>query len=156
MMVSRQTAFLKEDMSMIEGQQQKNINTIQRLYFELFRLVRYNLLDGELVVRDLLEWRDLWYSVFPTRFPYLFREPGDKEYRPYTELSMLRTVSVDSWPADTLYIWTNDEALPQLRQRIEERWQPGEVVVISPETDKEMQFAHLDDEHDRVLFVWWD
>jgi hypothetical protein len=51
---------------------------------------------------------------------------------------------------------TNDEALPQLRQRVEERWQPSEVVVISPARDEEMRFSHLDDEHDRVLFVWWD
>ena len=104
----------------------------------------------------MLEWRDLWYSVFPTRFPYLHHKEGDKEYRPYTELSMLRTTRWAYWPADTLYIWTNDEALPQLRQRIEERWQADEIVVISPETDEEMHFANLDDTHDRVLFVWWD
>jgi len=35
-------------------------------------------------------------------------------------------------------------------------WEPSEVVVISPETDEEMHFAHLDGEHDCVLFVWWD
>ena len=52
--------------------------------------------------------------------------------------------------------WTNDEAVPKLRQRIEERWEPSEIVVISPDADEEMRFAHLDDEHDRVLFVWWD
>ena len=69
---------------------------------------------------------------------------------------MLRHVRWESWPADTLYIWTNDEALPHLRQRIEERWEPSEIEVISPETDEEMHFTHLDDEHDRVLFVWWD
>jgi hypothetical protein len=67
-----------------------------------------------------------------------------------------RHVRWESWPADTLYIWTNDEALPQLRQRIEERWEPSEIEVISPDTDEEMHFTHLDDEHDRVLFVWWD
>ena len=31
---------------------------------------------------------------------------------------MLRNIRRESWPADTLYIWTNDKALPQLRQRI--------------------------------------
>ena len=141
---------------MTQEQHQENINETQRLYFELFRRVNYNLLDGERVISDLLAWRELWYSVLPTRFPYSFIKPEDKEYHPYTELSMLRHVRWDSWPADTLYIWTNDEALPQLRQRIEERWQPSEVVVISPERDEEMRFSNLDDEHDRVLFVWWD
>jgi hypothetical protein len=141
---------------MSQEQHPESVNAIQHLYFELFRRVNYNLLDGERVVSDLLAWRELWYSVLPTRFPYIFHKQGDKEYRPYTELSMLRHARWESWPADTLYIWTNDEALPQLRQRIEERWQPSEVVEISPEKDEEMHFANLDDEHDRVLFVWWD
>jgi hypothetical protein len=69
---------------------------------------------------------------------------------------MLRNTRWGSWPADTLYIWTNDKALPQLRQRIEERWEPSEIVEILPGVDEEMDFANLDDEHDRVLFVWWD
>jgi hypothetical protein len=69
---------------------------------------------------------------------------------------MLRHARWDSRPADTLYIWTNDEALPQLRQRIEAHWQPSEIEAISPATDEEMHFSHLDHEHDRVLFVWWD
>ena len=141
---------------MTQEPQQDSINDIQRLHLELFRHVRYNLLDGERVVRDLLDWRDLWYSVLPARFPYFFGKQDDKQYHPYTELSMLRCTRWESWPADTLYIWTNDEALPQLRQRIEERWEPSEIVVISPETDEEMHFTHLDSEHDRVLFVWWD
>jgi hypothetical protein len=141
---------------MTEEAEQQNINDIQRLHFELFRRVRYNLLDGERVVRDLLDWRDLWYSVLPTRFPYFFSNQDDKQYHPYTELSMLRCTRWGYWPADTLYIWTNDEALPHLRQRIEERWEPSEIEVISPEEDEEMHLMHLDDEHDRVRFVWWD
>jgi hypothetical protein len=135
---------------------QENINEIQRLQLELFRRVRFNELDGERVVSDLLAWRDLWYSVLPTRFPTFFPKPGDKEYHPYTELSMLRCTRWGTWPADTLYIWTNDEALPQLRKRIEERWEPSDMVEIIPGVDEEMHLARIDDEHDRVLFVWWD
>jgi hypothetical protein len=140
---------------MTEELQYTGINDIQRLHFELFRRVRYNLLDGERVVRDLLHWRDLWYSALPTRFPYAFHRGDDEQYHPYTELSMLRHARWESWPADTLYIWTSDEALPQLRQRIEERWEASEIEVISP-TDEEMRFANMDNEHQRVLFVWWD
>lgn len=141
---------------MTEEQPQADINAIQHLHFELLRHVSYNLLDGERVVGDLLEWRGLWYSVFPTRFPYVFNKQDDKQYHPYTELSLLRHTRWESWPVDTLYIWTNDEVLPQLRQHIEERWQPSEIVEILPDADEEMRFAHLDNEHDRVLFVWWD
>jgi hypothetical protein len=141
---------------MAEEQQQPNVNDIQHLHFELFRRIRYNLLDGERVVRDLLEWRDLWYSVLPMRFPYPSQKEEDHQYHAYTELCMLRNTRWGSWPADTLYIWTNDKALPQLRQRIEEHWDPSEIVEILPGVDEEMDFANLDDEHDRVLFVWWD
>jgi hypothetical protein len=135
---------------------EKPENMIQHLYFELFRRIRYNLLDGERVVRDLLEWHSLWYSVLPSRFPYSFRDRNDKEYHPWTELSMLRCVRGDSWPADTLYIWTNETSLPELQRRVEERWEASEIVVISPDRDEEMHLANLDDEHDRVLYVWWD
>ena len=48
---------------MTKEYQQAAINDIQHLHFELFRRIRYNLLDGERVVCDLLEWRNLWYSV---------------------------------------------------------------------------------------------
>jgi|GEM_PF-1544898 len=129
------------------------INTIQQLHFELFRRTRYNLLDGERVVQDLLAWRDLWYSVFPTRFPYFFKHPNAQEYHPYTEMAMLRHIRYDSWPPDILYIWTNDEALPELRKRIEERWEASEITVILPE-EEELQVAHMDDEHGMVLCVW--
>ena len=143
---------------MTDEQDQSSINETQRLHLELFRRVRYNLLDGERVVDDLLNWRSLWYSVLPTRFPhpYAFKKHDNKQFHPYTELGMLRNVRWDSWPADTLYIWTNVEALPKLRRHIEERWEPSEITVLSPSEDEEMQLTLLDDEHDRVLFVWWD
>jgi hypothetical protein len=137
-------------------QQQPTINEIQHLHLELFRHVQYNLLNGERIVQDLLAWRNLWYSVLPARFPYMYRTQDDKHYHPVTELSMLRHARWESWPADTLYIWTNVEILPTLQQRIEEGWEASEIVVISPESDEEMQFANLHDEQDRVLFVWWD
>ena len=104
---------------MTDEQQQSDINEIQHMHLELFRRIRYNLLDGERVVNDLLDWRGLWYSVLPSRLPYPFAFKDNKHYHPYTELSMLRNVRWESWPADNLYIWTNDEALPELRKRNE-------------------------------------
>jgi hypothetical protein len=135
--------------------QQPLINDIQHLHFELFRRINYNLLDGERVVRDLLEWRDLWYSVLPVRFPSFFPDSETMEYQPHTEIGMLRTTRWNSWPADTLYIWTNEESLPPLQQRIEERWMASEMDVIMPDA-REMRFANVGDKQDRVLCVWWD
>ncbi|HJT55374.1 MAG TPA: hypothetical protein VJ761_02675 [Ktedonobacteraceae bacterium] len=136
---------------MSEEQKHEPINDVQQLYFELFRRVRYNLLDGESVVRDLIEWRDLWYSVNAIRLPF----PSTQKNRLPISLSLLRTTRWNDWPADTLLIWTDDANLEQLQRLIEERWQASEVSVYVPE-DEEMMFANFHDEHDRVLFVWWD
>ena len=136
---------------MNQKQQHEPINDVQRLYFELLRRVRYNLLDGESVVHDLLDWRDLWYSVIAVRLPYL----STQENRLPIDLSLLRTTRWNDWPVDTLYIWTNDEMLSQLQHLIEERWQASEIEVLSPD-DVELTNANLSDAHNRVLFVWWD
>jgi len=135
---------------MSQGQEQEPINDVQQIYFELIRRIRYNLLNGESVVRDLLDWRDLWYSVIAARLPLPI-----KAARLPLDLSLLRTTRWSDWPADTLYIWTSDEAVKQLQKLIEDRWRPDEVGVFLPE-DIEMIYANLHDEHDRVLFVWWD
>ena len=42
----------------------------------------------------------------------------------------------------------------ELLRRVRYNLLDGERVV--GDLDEEMRFAHLDDEHDRVLFVWWD
>jgi hypothetical protein len=114
------------------SQEQTSINDIQRLHFELFQRVRYNLLDGASVVSDLLDLRDLWYSVIPNHLPY----PIKSENNLHPNLGMLRTTRWDSWPADTLYIWTNDQKVTHLQQLIEERWQASEVKVLLPDTDE--------------------
>lgn len=136
---------------MSQEQQHEPLNDVQRLYFELIRRIRYNLLDGESVVRDLLEWRDLWYSVIAARLPMPVNQPD----RLPIDLSLLRTTRWNDWPADILYIWTNNEAVEHLQKLVKERWQPSEVGVFLPE-DIEMFYANLHDEHARVLFIWWD
>jgi hypothetical protein len=136
---------------MSQEQQGEPINGVQQLYFELIQRIHYNLLDGESVVRDLLDWRERWYSVTAARLPFPVKEAN----RLPIDLSLLRTARWNSWPADTLYIWTNDEEVTKLQRLIEERWQPSEVGVLVPD-DIEMAYASIHDEHDRVLYVWWD
>ncbi len=127
------------------------INEVQQLYFELLRKVRYNLLDGALVVHDLLDWRDLWYSVIAIRLPLL----AHLEDGPHAELALLRTTRWNQWPVDTLYIWTTDDKIAQLQHQIEEHWQPSEIEVLTPDM-VDLTWANIRDPHDRVLFVWWD
>ncbi len=138
---------------MNQEQQRKLINDIQQLQFELLRRVRYNLLDGASVVRDLIDWRDLWYSVIATRLPLLRRQ--ENGLHADADLSLLRTTRWNDWPVDTLYIWTSDEAVTQLKHLIEGRWQPSEIEILLPDA-VEMIFANLSDPHNCVLFVWWD
>lgn len=135
---------------MNQKQQHEPINDVQRLYFELLQRARFNLLDGESVVRDLMEWRDLWYSVTAARLPF----PTKQNHLPI-DLSLLRTTRWNDWPADTVYIWTNDEHVTQLKELIEERWQASEIAVLLPD-DVELINANLFEEGNRVLFVWWD
>lgn len=132
----------------------ESINEIQRLQFELFRHARFNLLDGEAVVRDLLQWRNLWFSVIATRLPMPI--PDSKSLVSTSELALLRTTRWNDWPTDLLYIWTDDKNVEQLQKLIQERWQADEVSMLTTE-DAEMSYSNLGhDEENRVLFVWWD
>jgi len=136
-------------------QPQEPINEVQHLQLELFRRARFNLLDGEAVVQDLLNWRHLWFSVVSTRLP--MPVPDSKSLVSISELALLRTTRWNDRPADTLYIWTDDKRVEQLEKLIEERWQADTVAVLSPEEDTEMRYSNLGhDEENRVLFVWWD
>ncbi len=139
---------------MSQEQQGTSINEVQHLQLELFRHARYNLLDGEAVVQDLLSWRHLWFSVVSTRLPMPI--PGSKSLVSTSELALLRTTRWNDWPADTLYIWTDDKRVEQLQKLIEERWQADDVAVLSPE-DVEVRYSNLGhDEENRIIFVWWD
>ncbi len=131
-----------------------SINEIQRLQFEMFRHTRYNLLDGEAVVRDLLQWRNLWFSVISTRLPMPI--PESETLVSMSELALLRTTYWNDWLADLLYIWTDDKNVEQLQKLIEERWQADEVSVLTTE-DLEVRYSNLGhNEENRILFVWWD
>ena len=136
---------------MNQEQQDTAINEVQHLQLELFRRARYNLLDGEAVVRDLLSWRHLWFSIVSTRLPMPI--PGSKSLVSTSELALLRTTRWNDWPANTLYIWTDDKRVEQLQKLIEERWQADDVAVLSPE-DEEVQYSNLGhDKENRILFV---
>jgi hypothetical protein len=135
----------------MHDEQHEPVNEGQHLYFELLQRVRYNLLDGTLVVHDLLDWRDLWYSVIAIRLPLL----AQLDDGPHAELALLRTTRWNQWPVDTLYTWTTDEKITQLQLQIEERWQPGEIEVLTPDMI-DLHRANLRDPKDRVLSVWWD
>jgi hypothetical protein len=70
---------------------------------------------------------------------------------------MMRNVSWGMWPADMLYIWTDQGHLPEL-QKVAKQWQ-GEIGVFNPEEpmdEEDLSMAGLFDGDHRVLWVWWD
>ncbi len=139
-----------------DGLNQTGLTHIQALYLELIRTIDYNELNGAQVVEDLLEWRDLWYSVIADRQPYpRLGPPREDRYGIYPPISLLRTTPFDEWPADTLYIWTDAERLPRLSRLIKEHWKWCAVSEIE-HSDIEMSFGGPIRADDRVLEVWWD
>jgi len=143
-------------MSDSDATDQPSLTRIQALYLELIRTIRYNELDGGRVVGQLLEWRDLWDSVIADRLPMPRPEPAARDqYGVYPPLSLLRTTRYGDWPADTLYIWTDQERLPRLQRLIEEHWQASEIELIDQQDVAFMFHAFYRPGH-RVLTVWWD
>jgi hypothetical protein len=132
------------------------LTRIQALYVELIRTIKYNALDGGRVVEQLLEWRSLWESVIADRQPTPRVERTAKDqYAVYPPLSLLRTTRYGDWPADTLYIWTDQDRLPRLQRLIEEHWQASEIELIDQEDVAFMFHGFYRPDH-RVLAVWWD
>jgi hypothetical protein len=135
-------------------------NNVQAIFLDLFRRVRFNLLDGETVARDLLHHQDLWRAAYPARFsaPYQNRyDTTDNHVHPIMDLAMMRNVSWGMWPADMIYIWTDQDHLPELRT-LAEQWQ-GEIGVFNPEEpmdEEDLYLAGLFNDKNRVLWVWWD
>ncbi len=143
-------------MSSTHASESLPITHIQALYFELIKTIRYNELDGARVVDDLLRWRELWDSVIADRQPMPRLEPtAPPQYNVYPPLSLLRTTRYDDWPADTLYIWTDEERLPSLRRLIEEQWRGCEIDLVDQE-DVKFMFHGFYRPEDRVLELWWD
>ncbi len=145
-------------MSSDDASDRAPVTHIQALYFELIKTIQYNQLDGAQVVAQLLEWRGLWHSVIADRLPTPRLAPNPDEpyqYNVYPPLSLLRTTRYGDWPADTLYIWTDEERLPRLQRLIRDNW-PGSLIEPVDQDDVHAMFHGFYQPADRVFLVWWD
>lgn len=103
-------------------------NRVQQIQLELLRISGFNALDGERVVADLENNRDLWDGVLMTR-----SDP----------LLLVRDLGEGVWNADTLYLRSsgvNDRGLEALAQG----WEADELGWVRHQ------------EGFRVLVLWWD
>jgi len=113
------------------------INRVQNLMFELMKLASFNSYDGQQVVSDLIDHKDLWRGAILDR----------------DDLIKLRDIENDKWNVDTLFILTtgvNDVKLEELAHE----WCADEIKYLSDEEAKHAlgQSYPLG----RVLSIWWD
>ena len=115
----------------------KEICKVQSMMFELMKLASFNSFDGEQVVRDLIDNRDLWQGVVMDR----------------EGLIKLRDIQSNDWNVDTLYITTtgvNDVKLEELA----EDWSADEVEYLTP--DEASHELGQWPAPSKVLRIWWD
>jgi hypothetical protein len=131
---------------------QEPISDMQRTQLELLRGVRYNALNGERVVADLLEWRDMWYGVLADRFALAL--PREEAYQTIN-LIKLRDLPQNVWNVDTVFIWTTKLHTDTLLERIKQRWKADDFgVAETDEAEQALGYGPMRD--DRLIYVWWD
>jgi hypothetical protein len=114
--------------------------------------VRYNELDGERVVNDLLAWRDMWYGVIADCFA--LARPRDTAYQ-VINLIKLRDLPRNYWNVDTVFIWTTAAHVDTLLDRIKKRWHADDIGVFDrEEAEESLGYGPIWDE--RLIYVWWD
>ena len=134
----------------------RDITHVQQLHLELLRARgRYNNFDGEAVVRDLLDWRDLWIAAMGERLALPLPKEMGKEDEATVDLCRLRWLRRNVWAVDSLLILTTEDRAKRLMSLIEQRWRADEMEVIDrDEANWSMGLQLKDDEV--VLYLWWD
>ena len=133
----------------------KEINKIQKLNLELIRLSSFNEFDGERVVKDLENNRELWKGVVMDRADYCFHDRAESDMR--INLIKLRDIDSNIWNVDTLFIIAEDGREDEL-ELLASTWGAEEVDWIYKK-DGERMLGHYNphDKKDKlILRVWWD
>lgn len=94
----------------------QSINRAQQAVLDAMRCASFNEFNGDRVVDDLIQNRDLWISCFWTMYA--------------TPLAPLRALHDDFYNGDTLYILTTLDRVEALEQ-LAEQWEVDEFRVVS-------------------------
>lgn len=128
----------------------EKINKIQRLQLELIRNASFNNFDGEQVVKDLVENKELWEGVV------MWREAFSRAI----DLICLRDISQDVWNVDTLFILVESKRKLNKLLQIVATWNADEVDVIKGEEAQDLLgfWSRKDAEKGLpiIVRVWWD
>ena len=116
----------------------EKICKVQRLMFDLIRLASFNDFDGQMVVQNLTEHRDLWLGCIMDG----------------NDLIKLRDISDNLWNADTLYIITTGVDDEKLERMATDLWCANEVIYLNKD-EAEHRLGTYPCEY-KVLKIWWD
>jgi hypothetical protein len=128
--------------------------TVQELQLELLRRTSFNMLNGERIARSLLAHRDLWRSVMFDRKPYwtIYYEHLSPSW-----LIKMRDMQYNIWNADCLFILTDVEKLPRMREVIETEEWCGDVEIYDNKDDVERALGTGREKvQSAIIVVWWD
>lgn len=116
--------------------------TVQEIQLELIRRRQFNNFDGQRIVHDLFENRNLWEAIL-------------LDGQPPLDLVKLRDLSANHWNADTLFILAVDDASAHRLQELGEQWLADSVDVRGEEaTGRELGIFPPGSR--RIVEMWWD
>ena len=136
--------------------EKNGLTEVQAIQLELMKRASFNSFDGERVVRDLLNHRDLWKSCFMTRDI----EASIRHHLPpvavheSSDLIPLRDIDEGYWNVDTLYVLVNKSKEKDMKILALEAWQADDVGVLNKE-DASRRLGRYP-ASGRVICVWWD
>jgi hypothetical protein len=119
--------------------------TVQEIHLELIRRSQYNLFDGENVLEDLLEQRELWKAVLFDRQSTNAGMSG---------LIKLRDMPDNFYNVDTLYILAPNAAAAHRLAEFGETWFADWAEVADIKTTQSALGSSYED--GRLVTMWWD
>ena len=131
------------------------LTDVQAIQLELIKRATFNSFDGEMVVRDLLNHRDLWEACLMTRditAAINHHLPPTIAYDSI-DLIPLRDMGEGHWNVDTLYIIINNEKEREMKD-LAKGWEADDSFLLP----KKMVETRLgcSSFNKKVLCVWWD
>jgi len=132
-----------------------DIPLVQRLNLQLMEMVSFNKFDGTQVVKDLLDYKDIWESCVMDRestFDNIslikLRDMGRE---------MVERIGYPIWNVDTLFILVNTKDASENIERmvtIAKEWNADEIDYLPKENAQKLLGGGLEDP--KVLRVFWD
>jgi hypothetical protein len=128
----------------------KKINVIQELNLKLIATVRFNDLNGKMVVAELRKNKDLWDAVVIDREYYA--EPK-KDSQSGCDLIKLRDLPDNLWNVDTVFILSSGKD-DILLEAVAKGWSADEIEWIKG--DRAGTLLGSFPAKQKILKIWWD